>query len=300
MTNIFKQNRVLVVILVIIAVFSTCLVSCNKNQSTTNGKAISVYDRVIKSGQIRASYADYPPYCIKDPNTGKLSGLMVDVLNEVGKRTGLEVKWTEEVGWGVIFEGLQSDRYDIFGTGVWRNATRGKNGDFSDPIFYNTNNVWCRTNYQLPAGKDGQDFDFINNPNISIAIQDGAMDDLIAKADFPLAKRVAIPQMNPWTDCLMNLKSNKADFAIGEPSVVHEFQAKNPGTIKELFPGKPIRVFSTRYAFKLNEPAFKAMIDSAIEEITNDGTVEKIIKKYEKYPGDLYRVNKPYSITVKR
>src|SRR5262245_6810925 len=70
-----------------------------------------VMDRVLKSGTIRASYAVAAPLCMKDPNTGQLSGVGVDILNEAGRRLSLKVAWVEETGWGALFEGLNTDRY---------------------------------------------------------------------------------------------------------------------------------------------------------------------------------------------
>jgi len=42
-------------------------------------------------------------------------------------------------------------------------------------------------------------------------VQDGAMDSVIANTDFPKAQQIAIPQLNPWSDNLLNTISNKAD-----------------------------------------------------------------------------------------
>jgi len=93
--------------------------------------------------KIRCSYASYPPYCIKDPNSGELSGIFVDVLEKIGNKLELDIEWVEEVGWGTIFEGLESGRHDMFGTGLWQNSSRGKRGYFSKPIFYNGVRIWA-------------------------------------------------------------------------------------------------------------------------------------------------------------
>src|ERR1035438_8101680 len=114
--------------------------------NTQRSSEQSVYDRVIKSGVIKASYANYPPYCIKDPNSGKLSGIFVETLDEAGRRLALKVDWVEEVGWGAIFEGLNSNRHDIFGAGIWQNSSRAKVGDFSRPLFFNVIKLWGRPN----------------------------------------------------------------------------------------------------------------------------------------------------------
>jgi ABC-type amino acid transport substrate-binding protein len=251
----------------------------------------SVYDRVIQSGVIRASYANYPPYCIKDPNTGKMSGLYVDTLEEAARRLGLKVEWTEEVGWGAIFEGLNSDRHDIFGAGIWRNASRSKVGDFSRPLIYNVIKVWGRADE-----KRFRDWSKINSHEVRISTLDGAIEDVIAKSDFPNAARTSVPQLSPWTDVLLNITSKKADVTFAEPAAVNLFLDKNPGALIDLAPDKPLRVFANAYAFKLGEEKFKAMLNGALDEIIYDGTLDKIIAKYERHPGEFYRVAKPYEL----
>lgn len=274
----------------ILVVASSMLPSCSNGSLNAPTKQ-SVYERVTQTGVIRASYASYPPYCIIDPNTHKVSGLMVEILEESAKRLDLKIEWTEEVGWGVIFEGLNSNRYDIFGAGVWRNATRGKISDFSRPIGYNVIKAYGRAN-------EGRftSLEQLNQPSVKASTQDGAMDDLIAKSDFPQAVRVSLPQLSPWSDILQNILANKADVTFAEPGAVNLFLEKNPGTLKDLFPGHLVRVFGLCYAFKLDEEAFKSMLDSGIEEVMNDGTAEKIIRKYQKNPDDFYRVAKPYEV----
>jgi ABC-type amino acid transport substrate-binding protein len=268
---------------------------CRSGQIGGSTQKPSVYDRVLQSGVIRASYAVYQPYCIKDPNTGKMSGLYVEVLEEAGRRLDLKVQWTEEVGWGAIFEGLNSDRHDIFGAGIWRNASRSKVGDFTHPLIYNVIKAWVRSDEKRLKG----DLSQLNSPAVRISTLDGAIDDLIAKTDYPKAQRVSIPQLAPPTDLLLNVISKKADVSFSEPAVVNLFLEKNPGTLKELAPDKPVRVFANCFAFKLGEEKFKAMLNGALDEIANDGTLDRIIGKYERHPGEFYRLAKPYELPAR-
>ena len=283
----------LYVIIVMGILWFVLIPECQHNQITKEVAAkSSLYDRVIKSGVIRASYASYPPYCIKDPNTGKMSGTFVDILNEVGKRLDLKIEWTEDVGWGAIFEGLNSGRHDIFGAGIWQNSTRGKVADFSKPLFYNVIKLYGRPD----ETRFSANLDDLNNSHVKISTLDGAIEDIIAMSDYPAATRVSVPQLNPWTDVLLNITTKKADVTFAEPVAVNLFLEKNPGTLKELMPDKPLRIFANCYAFKLGEGEFKAMLNSALDEIYNDGTLDKILKKYEKQPGEFWRLAKLYEI----
>lgn len=254
-------------------------------------KQQSLYTKVSQAGKIRCSYAVYPPYCIKDPATGKMSGIFVESLEKIGEKLGLSIEWVEEVGWGTIFDGLESGRHDMFGAGLWQNSTRAKRGYFSKPLLYNSIRVWIRSNE-----KRVKTIDDINSPDVRLTVQDGAMDGIIAKADFPKAQVVSIPQLNPWSDNLLNTLSGKADVSFSELGPVNEFLKKNPGTLRELKVGQPLRVFANSYAFKIGESEFKAMIDAAIDELVLDGSIDRIIQKYESAPGEFLRVAPPYQM----
>jgi len=97
----------------------SCAVPTN---SMLTSQKPSVYDRVIHSDKLRCAYAIYAPGCIKDPNTGRLSGIGVEALELVAKKLGLILEWTEEVAWGTMIEGLGTDRYDIVATPIWPHA----------------------------------------------------------------------------------------------------------------------------------------------------------------------------------
>ena len=73
----------LVLVLLSAIVLSSCATSSNGMQSPSKQ---SLYERVIQSGKIRCCYIVYPPDCIKDPNTGKLSGISVEAIELVAKK----------------------------------------------------------------------------------------------------------------------------------------------------------------------------------------------------------------------
>jgi len=116
----------------------------------------------------------------------------------MGQKLDLEIDWVEEVGWSSIFEGMDSGRHDIHGAGLWRNAARGKRGYFSTPLFYNASYIWIRSDE-----KRFQNVNDINSSNIKIAVQDGTVEEAIAKLDFSQAQRVTIANLQPWSECLL-------------------------------------------------------------------------------------------------
>jgi len=285
----------IVLTVLITGVLAAGLVGCFQNgPSKTQTQKESVYDRVMKSGKIRAAYITYPPALIKDTKTGKLSGTFVEVLEQSAKNLGLTVEWTEEVGWGAQIEGLQADRYDIIGSPVWANPSRGKLTTLSTPVYYSGIGVYVRPDETRFSDANG--WKSINDAAVKIVTIDGETADLIARTDFPNAQRVSLPQLSDISEMFLNVKTKKADVLFAEPFFGYEFLKNNPDTVKNIGTEKPIRLLGNCYMFKANEFQMKHMLDVAIEDLLNSGFVDKVLDKYEPYPGTFYRVARPYRL----
>lgn len=252
-----------------------------------------VYQRVTESGVIRCGYVTYPPGCVKDPNTGELSGIFVDMLEEAADSLGLTVEWVEEVGWGSMIEGLKADRYDMIGSPVWANSTRAKLADFSTPLFFSGIGVYVRTN----DDRFTDNFAAINAAEVRIATIDGEMSDIISRSDFPLAQRVSLPQLSDNSQMLLNVAEGRADLNFVEPYIAELFLKSNPGTLVNITPDRPIRVFANTMMFRKGQDEFKSMLDIALLELINGGRLHELFEKYEVPPGSFYPPAFPYRAT---
>lgn len=278
-------------ILVGLTIVGGCTATGSK--SGTQSASQQAYDRVIKSGVIRAAYITYPPACMKDTQTGKMSGIFVETLEKAAENCGLKVQWTEEVGWGSQIEGLQADRYDIVGSPVWANPTRGKMTTLSIPTYYSGIGIYVRQGETRFKGN----WSAINSPDVRVATIDGETGDLIARTQFPNAKRVSLPQTADISQLFLQLSTNKADICFAEPYFAYEFQKSNPNSVKNIAAESPIRVLGNVYMFKRGENDLKHMLDTALEDLLNSGFVDQLIDKYEPVPGTFYRVAKPYRVS---
>lgn len=282
------------VILIAIAVSGATGVVLQKAGSPGQPAAIkqkeSVYGRVTRTGVIRAAYITYPPAVIKDTKTGKLSGTFVETLEEVAKNLGVKLEWTEEVGWGAQIEGLKTDRYDIVGSPVWANPNRGKLTTMSVPVYYSGIGVWVRANESRFNG----DLSKINAQDVRIGTIDGETADLIARTAFPNAQRVSSPQLTDISEKFLQVQTSKADVIFAEPFFGFEFLKNNPGAVKNIAAAKPIQLLGNCYMFKENEFQMKGMLDVAIEGLLNSGFVDRVLNKYEPFPGTFYRVADPF------
>ncbi|MEK7504803.1 MAG: transporter substrate-binding domain-containing protein, partial [Patescibacteria group bacterium] len=232
MTN--KIVIITVVVAIIVSFIGVKLFSKNGSTSGTDSTLATVLNRK----EIRVGYVIYPPGMIKDANTGELSGIFHDALEEAGKNLGLKINWVEEVGWGTMIEGLKAGRYDMIGSPVWPSAPRATQADFTRPLTYSVISVYSRAN----DNRFNNSWDAINSPDVRISVVDGELAQTIAQSQFPTAKVVSLPQLSDISQSLLNVSSGKADVAFVEPYIADAFLKNNPGSIKNVQPNNPLRV----------------------------------------------------------
>ena len=280
----------LFILVAIIALFTTgCDFSSSEKKGNTSEK-ISLYEKVLKNKVIHVGYITYPPNFIKNPD-GTYSGIFYETMEQIGEKLGVEIDYAEEVTWGGMIEAIKTKRIDMVVTGIWPTSERGKHVDFANPLFFSAVKAYTQNNNNKFDGN----LKSINNKDVKISTIDGEMTSIIADLDFPNAKKVPVSQMLGVSQTLLDVKTGKTDISFVEPAIALEFDAKNPNSIKEIKNIKPLRVFPNAMMLPKGEEEFKSTLNIAINELLNNGFVDKLIDKYEKYPNSFYRVQTPYS-----
>lgn len=291
-----KISFIFVVVLAFLAGIAGAYTWSNSHNEENGAAKESAYERVMRTQTIKCGYGIWPPLVIRDPNTGKLSGIVHDYLEALGAALHLKIDWAEEIGWGDFPAALESGRVDGFCAGVWPNASRARQMDFIRPILYQPIHAYARV--------DDRRFDnnlpSINDPAVTLATMDGEMSSLIAAADFPKAKQVQLTQLSNGSELFTSLITGKADITFTDTVTAGEYEAKNPGKIRRIVTSAPVRVFGNTIAIARGQEEFRRMMDTVTEELILNGQIEKIISKYEQYPGALLRVEAPYKSEASR
>ncbi|MGE4350708.1 MAG: substrate-binding periplasmic protein [Bdellovibrionales bacterium] len=250
----------------------------------------SVYDRVMRTGTIRCGYFFVPPEFTVDPKTKKFSGIGYDITEAVGKKLNLHIEWVEEVGFAEMTTGLKTGRYDAVCSSVFNRAPLAKQATFSIPFMYTPTGAFARS--EDIRFDDG--LQKLNSDKFIISAIDGEVSGEIADEEYPLAKRLSLPQHTDISMLLENVADKKADVSLTYMASFYLYTKSHPGVLKIINKDGPIRAFGNTLMLPLHEPDFKNLIDTALSELINAGTVDAIISKYEFYPNSYYRVTRPY------
>lgn len=259
-------------------------------QSQSN---LSVYDRTIKDSVIRCGYTIYPPGCMKD-SSGKLVGVFVQTLEKAAADLGLKVQWVEEVGWETQIQGLENDRYDMIGSSVWSNPKRAKLTTLTVPLYFSPIDIYVRSDDK--RFDNVSDWSILNDPQYKISVVDGGTGDVIRKNRFPKATAVSLPENTDFGTSFLDVVNNKADFLLMEPFQASKFIQSNGYKVKNVSESKPLYMFGNSYMFKRNQPEFEHMLNTELQNLINNGYVDDLLSKYEKFPNSFLRVQKPYAI----
>jgi ABC-type amino acid transport substrate-binding protein len=265
------SHALLIIILAVVcSITATRYFTGSQNQKTE-----TAYERVIRTGTIRCGYAMSPPILVKDPNTGKISGLDVDVTEEIGKQLGLKIEWTEEVGWGNFIEGLNSGRYDVFCSQLWPETSRSKLLALAGPILYTFTNTYVRAD---DFRFDG-DLSKINQPDIVIPVIDGDISYEMANR-YPNAKKLSLTQMSTWADMKESVLTKKADILFFDQSIVRSLPEEQQKKLRKVEGVPHSFFFPSYYATKAGELQLRDIMNIAIKAMIDDGRLEAMALKY--------------------
>ncbi|MFZ2619404.1 MAG: transporter substrate-binding domain-containing protein [Alphaproteobacteria bacterium] len=283
------KNSLLAALIALVAAYSTVKLALPKGAGVTAKE--TAYERVMRTGVLRCGYNMWPPAVMLDANTGKVSGIVPDLVEYAVKALNLKVEWVEQAAWGNFPQDLKNGRFDAMCAGAWETKEAAPHVTYTRAVFYNPVFPFVRVDdHRFDA-----DLRVLNSPHYKIATIDGAMTDIIAQEDFPLAGRVSLPQLSDNSQAILNVVLGKADVVFNETSVMNDYMKKNPGQLR-MVGTVPHRAFaSPLLAAYITEAELIRMFDTVLSEMHLQGTVQRIVDKYEPDQRVFIPVAKPYA-----
>ena len=281
-----KGTQLLVVVAV--AVLTSFVVGM-RMPSQTGAQKETAYERVMRTNTLRCAYLVMPPQFARDPNTGAFSGVSYDVAEQAAAKLGLTVQWVEEVNFLTVAEALKSGRFDAFCFTSYRWLPSAKVMDYSIPLFYSTAKAYVRAD----DTRFDNDLSAVNDPLTTVATLEGEASVTIRENMFPKSRQFSLPVNTDYSLVMEALKTKKADVVFSNPIMVMPYVAANASSIKLANQGQPVSIYSHTFGFAKNEQALLNMFNATFDEMITDGTINKIIDKYEVIPNSFVRVKSP-------
>jgi len=291
-SSLTLSHFLLVIVLSAAVAFGVVKVVAPAGQGGAAAHKETAFERVMRTNTLRCAYLVMPPQFSMDPNTKAFSGVSYDVVMEAAKRLSLKVDWVEEVNFMNVAEGFKTGRYDAFCLASYRWEPSARVMEYTIPIYKSTTDAYVRADdHRFDA-----DLKAINDPSVKVAIVDGGeASAFIRAADFPASTAHSLPANTDPSFLLESVATKKADVSLSNPLMAMPYLASNPDKLRRIEGHAPIRAYSHALSFGKGEHDMVSMFNVAIDGMHDDGTINKILDKYEKIPNSFVRIKSPLS-----
>ena len=211
------------------------------------------------------------PYTFLDTSTNKIDGVMVDIVNAIGKEAGFSVQ-IEPMQFSALIGSLTSKRVDIIAAAMFITPTRQEVVDFSQPIYTYGEGV------AVPK-KDGSNYtSFADMKGKRVGAQIGT-----AFVE-PMQKSGLFSEVKLYettADMMRDANAGRIDAAVLDyPIAAYAVgQGKFP-ELRMVESYKPTIVNSVGIATAKGNTELMGKINTALTKLKGDGTIDKILKKW--------------------
>jgi polar amino acid transport system substrate-binding protein len=220
--------------------------------------------------------AIYPPMEYKDPATGQLTGLDIDLGNAIAAKLGLKVEWAESA-FEQLIPSLATGRTDFIISGLSDKLARQQVADFidylkTDGAFYTLSSSPAKTALDLCGKKVG------TSRSTSFPSDIAAWSKVNCEAAGKSA--IEVVPAESTADARGQLKQGRIDGAVQGSETISYVFGQDPGVFRQvgvIATGNP---HFQGIAFKKDNRALRDAVAEVLAGLMKDGTYKTILTKY--------------------
>ena len=275
-----KKFKYLAAFAAAFALAAFVLVGCSSGSGSAASASASASSASASSGSAATEFivgfdAEYPPYGYVGDD-GKYTGVDLDLAKEVCDRNGWEFK-AEPIDWDAKDALIDAGTITCIWNGFTVNDERKAVYDFTDPYMYNAQVLVVRADSDVATLAD------LADKHVMTQTDSAGLEVLTdEEGDFvEISKTFAggAPEtLGDYNNIMMQLESGAVDAVVCDLSIAARQMAAKPDVFKQ------VQVLADEeYAvgFKKGNTEMVDAVNKTLKEMTDDGTVEKILKNYE-------------------
>ncbi len=255
------MKKVLVVLLAVCMLFA--FAACSNNEQPAGDDQNQTGDTVLTM----ATEGTFPPYEYYDG--GDLVGIDVEIAGAIAEKLGMTLE-IMDMDFGAIIGAVESGKADIGMAGMSVDPTRAESINFSDSY---------ATGVQVVIVPEGSPITTVDDLSAEgatyvVGVQQDTTGDLYATEDFGNDR---VSRFNKTNEAIMALTTGRVDCVIIDNEPAKNFVAANEG----------LTILDTEYAIEdyaiaiaKENTELLEQINTALAELTEDGTIAAIIEKY--------------------
>lgn len=220
---------------------------------------------IVRTGKLRAGVGVVAPHwAVKDPATGELRGVAVDIARALAERLGVELVLVEYPSPPSVLEGLKTGAWDVGFLAI--DPSRAALVDFSFPY------LQIDATYLVQGSSPILKISDADQPGVRIAVTRKSVEEIVLGR---MLKRAELRSVDTIPAAFELVRTGNADaLAVPRPAAL-QFSAKLPGS----------RVIADRFhttsgamAVPKGQAGRLAYINAFIEEAKTSGLVQRAIE----------------------
>ena len=243
--------------------------------SLASAGAAELPAEIKQSGTLKLTVnSTYAPMEYHDPATNELKGLDIDLANELAKRLGVKIAWSE-TPFAELIPSLQTKRADFIISGISDRASRRETADFVDylvtgPQFF----VLAESDAKVVIDLCGRKIGTTRSTSFPAEIEKWSKATCEASGK-PAAQYV--PGENS-IDVRNQLKQGRIDAAVQGSETLPYAQTQEPGKYRVV--GEPFAKGYQGIMFRKDDAALREVVTEKLTGMIADGAYKAILDKW--------------------
>lgn len=226
----------------------------------------SKLDRIVKTQTLRVCiWPEYYAISYKNPQTGQLEGIDIDIAKELAKEVQAEVQFVE-TSFAAFAADLQADKCEIGMFGLGATLSRARAVEFSEP--YIITSIYGVTNKDHPKIKSWADID---QDGIVVATQLGSYVDSFMKEYL---KKASVNSVQPPATREGEVATGRADILMTDYPIAKKLEALHDWAAI-ISPTEPLATTPYSYAVAPGDQVWLNYINLFVQTIKRDGRLMK-------------------------
>lgn len=261
------KHKILSLVLILSFLF---LAACASSQPATHFETIKENGKMVVG-----TSGDFPPFESVDAN-GKLVGYDIDLINEIGKRMGLQVE-IKDMPFDSLLAAVQEGKIDLVIAGMNYTEERDQKVDFTDPYFESETVLIVREDFNEPLETSEDVAKYILGTQIGTTADTWITESLIKPGKMPESNLLRYERPEQGA---LDLKAGRIDaYAIDD--IPAYALAKETGGLKVVrlneasLEAKPMNIVVPE-----GDQELAQAINAALAELKNEGFLDKLKALY--------------------
>ena len=266
------KNMKKFIALMLACVMCLCFAACGSAEKepatsapedSTPASADTSLEDVKKSGKLTiATSPDFPPF--ESLEGDKVVGIEIDLLEMIAEKLGVELE-INQMDFDSVLPGIQSGKFNVGVSGITVTEDRKKNADFTVPYFAAAQAIVVLKDSPIKSKADLE--------GKKVSVQTGT-----TAEEYCMKNGYDVSAFQANNDALSALTSGKVDaWVIDNETGIQMSETTNGKTVVL---DEPMTTEPYSFAFKKGSTSLVNEINSYVEGWLKDGTIEKIIEKY--------------------